>query len=420
MCRLIAELVGTDKRALREAVNRLELSSGLPGIDVRLASEIYGKLHMTMRALGMDPNDTTPHELYQSLLNLAALHDSFLSKKLGISSPADAASIFPAVVKAIDAMRLPKQAWILKRTTAKRLLKNHPPKGLMKLLNYRSIDSLLKREPVTTLFAVARSTEPMVWQQRFLQSYKKLKSSDFEVRDIEVCYMNNDRWKMVADTHLQQHRNAIIHSIEVGNITILPLHSALPLHGLTLTSLLLVMHYMNDIRTYSTYFKFHHMRRDFGKLLTDTIQGGSKDHARLAGQPVHWRVIHHYYGSSGSSLNHPDIFEPHLQLEDLEYRKAEQLLYQLEPALHFWKDLDYVGLPQPDGPFSFSVMDVSLNLLNRVPYERRLNYHLRDALWNELYSRYVGQQSLERQLLKHLDEQVVPESSSIPDLEFAW
>lgn len=419
MCKLTAELVGTDKQLLREMLNRLELSSGNPGIDVRLTGEIYGKLHMKMRELSLDPNDTTPRELYQSLLNLAALHDSFLSTRIGVNDRTDPGSVLPTVVGFINRIHMPKQVWALKPVAAKRMLKVMPPKTLMKLLHYRSVDSMLKREPISLLLTLAGHLEPEIWQHRLIQSYKKLTPSDFEVRRIDITYLDDPRWQMVSEEFAKAKRTPIIHNAETGNIIVLPMKSLPQHYGLTMTSLLLILHYINDIRTYSTFYKFHHMRPDFGKFLVRTIEGNNNEHARLAGQPIHWRTIHHYYGSN-PRLQHPEIFDPHLQPEDLEYRKAEAVLFRIEPALHFWNDLDFVGLPLEDGTISFSLLDVSINLLNRVPYERRVSYHVRDALWNELYSRYLGQRSLERHMLQQLDEQLVPDAVVVPDLEFVW
>lgn len=110
MCKLVAELVGADTQLMREVFRRLEVQSGEPGIDVRLTGEIYGKLHMKMRALGLDPNDTTPHELYQALLNLTALHDEFLAKRLNVQITDDAQIISKAVAQFINKLHMPKQA----------------------------------------------------------------------------------------------------------------------------------------------------------------------------------------------------------------------------------------------------------------------------------------------------------------------
>ncbi len=416
MCKLVAELVGADEQVVREMFVRLERQSGEPGVDLRLTSEIYGKLHMKMRTLGLDPNDTTPHELYHSLLSLAALHDKFLARRIGIDDPENATEIAKAIVRLIERMRFSKHSWALKPTAARRLLRQTPPKYLMKLLNYRSLDSMLKRESPMELLAVARHCESQNWQKRFVHTYRKLQPNDFEVRDIEVIYLADNRWEAVGDMFSSTKHNNIIHTPEVGVVAILPAKVE-KRTGLTLTTLLLTLHYINEIRVFSTYCKFHHMRTDFGGLLVEHLLHEKQDHVALVGQPVHWRVVHRYYGTR-DRFNHPEIFEPHVQPEDLTYRKAEAILYRLEPALHFWHDTDYVGLPETDGPISFSLTDMAMNLVNGLPYEKRAYYHMQDSLWNEVYSRYIGQTSFEKQMLQQLDEQPVLAEQPAMSMEF--
>jgi hypothetical protein len=172
---------------------------------------------------------------------------------------------------------------------------------------------------------------------------------------------------------------------------------------------MMTLHYLHEIRMHSTYVKFHQLSGKLDGKLADITKQNTAQHAVVAGQSLHWRIVHRYYGTS-QRLLHPEMFQPHVQPEDLAYRKAENLLYRLEPALHFWKDTDYLGIPRQDGPISFNLMDVTLALMGNVPYEQRFIYHLRDSLWNELMIRYVGQRSLERQLVQHLEEQTLDES----------
>jgi hypothetical protein len=417
VCKLLAELTGVDRQVMREMIQRLEASSGGPGVDLRLTGEIYGSLHMKMRALGLDPEDTTPRELYQALLNLAALHDRFLAQKLGVPEPTNPEMVLPLVKRLVERIKMPKHAWVMKPVAAKKLLKATPPKQLMKALHYRSLDSMLKREPAHLLLTVARHTESAIWQQKFLSSYKKLKPGDFEVRAIEVEYLNSSHWQYVGKAYALQHRTNILHASEVGTIVMLPL-PATNLPGITLMSLLLVLHYINEIRAQSTYLKFHHLQPNFAARMISNLTEPTISHATIAGQPIHWRVIHRYYGTQNAEA-HPEIFQPHIQPEDMAYRQAEHTLFHLEPALHFWQDMDYVGLPQAaGGSVSFNLMDVAINLVNRLPYERRVAYHNREAVWNELHSRYVGQQALERHLLEQLDNQIAGLNGFMSELEF--
>jgi len=417
VCKLVAELTSADQRVVGEMFKRLERSSGEPGIDVRITSEIYGKLHMKMRALGLDPNDTTSQELYQALLNLTALHDSFLAKRLGITRANDSNEVAQAVIKLIDRLRIPKTSWALKPMTARRLLKSIPPKTLMKLLGYRSVDSMLKRESPSMLLAIARHIEPAHWQNKFVGSYKSLHPIDFETRSIDIEILKDKRWKPVAQLFNESRRANIVNCPETGAIAILPTQISPP-SGLTLTYLLVVMHDINEIRAFSTYCKFQHMRPDFGDILVDHLLDSKKQHLMLAGQPLHWNIIHRYWGNTDRK-NHPEIFEPHVQPEDLSYRQAEAVLYRLEPALHFWHDCDFVGLPKPEGPISFSLTDMAINLVNNLPYDKRAFYHMQGALWNEVLVRYIGQSSFERQILLQLDEQSVFAGQFVEDLEYA-
>jgi hypothetical protein len=374
---------------------------------------------MKMRELGLDPNDTTPHELYKALVNLAALHDSFLANRLAISEPHDPRVVLPAVTRIVNGWHIPKAAWVLKPVAIKKLLKAVPAKNLMKELHYRSLDSMIKREPAQVLLTVARHIETATWQQKMLDAYKKLLPSDFETQNIAVEYLDSPRWQEFGEALARARRTNVMHAPEAGVVLVLPL-PVVELRGLTLMSLLLILHWIQEIRVHSTYFKFQHMQPNFGKLLSKSLSGNDGGHVRLGGQPIHWRVVHRYYGQA-NRLNHPEIFEPHVQPEDLAYRKAEALLYRLEPALHFWHNLDYVGLPQADDkPLSFNLLDNAINLLNGLDYEQRVSYHLRDAVWNEFYSRYMGERALERELLEQLDHKVIGEHEAVRDLEFVW
>ena len=151
VCKLIAELVGADKQIVSEVVRRFERSSGEPGVDIRLTGEIYGRLHMKARELGLDPNDTTARELYHSLISLADLHDQFIAKRFGIDDRTDTDQVLSSVVATVNRMHMPRQAWIIKGSAVKKLLKSEPPKKLLHDLHYRSFDSMLKREPARLL-----------------------------------------------------------------------------------------------------------------------------------------------------------------------------------------------------------------------------------------------------------------------------
>ncbi len=404
--------MGKRERVVREALDRLEYATGQPKVDLSLTGEIYGRLHLKTRELSLDPHDTTAKELYQALMNLVKLHDKFLAKRLGLD-PDNCDQ--EHLVRIVNRLKLNRQVWVLKPIVARRILKTLPPKQLLKLLHYRSIDSLIKREPPAALLAAAKRLESAHWQEQLKHIYKKLTPVDFEVRDITVRYLSPKRWGAVGKLIAEKFHTNVLSSVELGEVQVMELpKNETP--GVTLLMMLLILHAMNDIRQHSTLFKFRQVEPEFGQLLINTLFGSESNSVRLVGQDIKWHVVHRYYGSRGC-IDHPEIFEPHVQPEDLAYRKAEAVLYQLEPALHFWYDLDYVGLPSPDGPVSFNLMDNAINLVNRLPFGKRVNYHLPLALESELHGRYLAQRNLEQQLLLKLDERVLAQPTIFAELE---
>lgn len=330
---------------------------------------------------------------------------SFLVRAIGGQNSGDVKDIFPRLQQAIERLDIPKKVWVLKASTAKRLLKALPPKHVMKQLGYRSVDSLIKRESIGEIFGAMRLCESAKWLEKFIHSYKQLKPTDFEMRDVEVIHITNEKWQKMAYDYVYQKRHNITHLKELGVILMLPLPvDNLP--GITITMFPLLLHYINEMRVYSAFFKFKQVNPHFGDILVQTLLNDPPAAAMMGGQPIHWRVIQRYFGKYEHDY-HPEIFEPHVQAEDLIWRRAEDLLFRLEPALLFWQDLDYVGIMRDGRPVSFNLMDMAVSYCNQLPYGQQVVYHMRESLWNEVFIRYLGQKTLERQVLKQLDNEVI-------------
>ncbi|MDB5185878.1 MAG: hypothetical protein JWL85_401 [Candidatus Saccharibacteria bacterium] len=402
---MLSELLGASEPLFTISLEQLERGSANPSADVRLTAEIIGKTHMQMKALGLDPRDTTGKELYQALMNLTAKHDTFLANRLGGKDPEDVHEMLPLIKRMAERIDIPKDAWVLKHSVAKKLLKACPPKKVMKQLGYRSIDSMLKREPIDEIYGALRFAESPQWLENFLQKYKKLTPADFETRRIEIIHLDSKKWGATTESFVHKKRHNITHLKELGVILMLPMPMT-RMRGITITALPLLLHYINEIRLYSAYFKMQQVNHKFGEILVDTLIADPSHHAVMAGQHIHWRVIQRYFGKLEKE-SHPEIFEPHVQPEDLHWRKAEEVLYRLEPALHFWHDMDYVGLSMDERPVSFNLMDMAVSYVNQLPYGSHAIYHFRESLWNEIFMRYMGQRALENQVLKQLDNEMI-------------
>ena len=405
MSRMLSELLGVHEATFAVSIQELERASGLQSVDVRLAAEIVAKVHGKTRALGLDPRDTNGRELYHGLQDMVRLHDEFLVRLLGGTDPGDVEDLLPRIVHVAQRVRTPRQVWVIKHSVGKRLLRVHPPRRLMKSLGYRSLDSLLKREPIDVVFAAMRFLETSQWQQQFVRQYSRLQPSDFELRNVEVINLQGKKWEQAAAEFIQNQHHNITHSKEMGAIIVLPL-PVQHLPGITITVLPLLLHYINEIRLYSALFKLQQVKPNFGSIIAETILHDPGNHVRVAGQGVHWRVVQQHFGQL-SRRDQPELFEPHVQPEDLEWRSAEDILFNLEPALQFWHGIDFVGSIQDGQRISFNLMDAATNFINQLPFDRQVSYHMQRSLWNELNRRYISQPAVETHVLRQLEHELV-------------
>jgi hypothetical protein len=405
MSKVLSQLLDAKEPAFSRALTQLEEQTGHPSLDVSLTADIVGKVHRKIRELGLDPSDTTAKELYHGLQAMVALHDTYLSQIIGTSIDDELSNQLKAIEKAINDLPLPKKTWALKHSVAKKILKNHPPKKVMKQLGYKSIDSLLKREQVDEIIAATRFLETKAWGQKLVKLYKSVGPSDFETRQIKVVVLDKERWGDSADAYIYASKQNITHLKELGIILILPL-PVKHIRGAVITILPLVLHYINEIRSYSAFFKMQQVRPDFHKVLIETLLDDKASTTKYAGQQIHWRIVQRHFGEQDPA-KHPELFEPHVQPDDLHWRKAESVMYWLEPALKFWEGLDYVAALYPSTVVPLSLMDNAASYCNNLELGQQSLGRFRSSLWNEIFARYIGQENFEQAILAQLNKQVL-------------
>jgi len=409
MSRVLSDLLGANEPAFTLTVRQLEAASGTPGVDIWLSSEISSKIGKKIRELGLNSTDVNGKELYNSLQRLIQQHDEFIVKAIGGKDPADVQDLLPKIVTAVEKLPIPKTCWVIKHSTAKRLLKNMPPKKVMKQLGYKSIDSMLKRENISELLGALRFAESPAWLLKFISTYKKLTPSDFETRQIKIICLSEKRWGELSKEFVYKTRHNITHLKEMGIIVVLPLPLD-RLRGICITLLPLIIHYINEIRLYSAYFKLQQVKPNFAEIVPNTLIKDCNDAVKMINQPIHWRVVQRHFGKLGKRRL-PEVFDPHIQAEDLQWHQVEDVLYEIEPALKFWENLDYVGANHDGWPVSFNLMDNAISYCNDLPYGRQNVARLRSSLKDELYNRYLEQDILEQQVLDQLDSEIeeIPE-----------
>ncbi|MCA9344207.1 hypothetical protein KC946_00030 [Candidatus Saccharibacteria bacterium] len=404
MSRVISQLLNAKEPDFSIAISNLEHKSGNPSVDVSLTSKIQGSVYRKIREIGLDPNDTTDNELYRGLQSMIALHNKFLSDKIGLTEDQSVSKQMSVIIKKIYDLPIPSKSWAIKKSVAKKLLKECPPKKVKSALGYKSLDSMLKREKVENLLTYARICETNTWNKKFIKSYKKLQPSDFENRQIKISVIKN---KKLADCYKKyisdKHHNVVVIK-EHGVIANLPL-PVRNLPGLAITLMPLMLHFINEVRSYSAITKMHQMHPDFSQQLIEITMQDPDNFIRLEGQPIPWKVVQRHYGNK-EHLAYPELFEPHIQADDLYWRKAESVLYWIEPALKFWEDLDYVAALYPNSIVPLSLMDNAVSFCNKLEFGSHSTSYFRDSLWNELLLQYLGQSSFEQEIIEQLDGKI--------------
>lgn len=412
MARFLSDLLDAEEPIFSEAVRQLEDVSGRTGADVKLIGDITAMAHENMRQLGLNPAASTGPEVYHALLGKVETDIKRLVSIIG----ADAAKmdevryLVPYMVDAANKVDFNRKVFVLRRDRAKDLLRQMPPKNLMKKLGYDDIEEMFANEDFDELYTALRFSEGGEWLTEYNELFKQVTPEDYEERDLRIVVMDHDKYVDLAAGFVQKKLHNVTHTKEMGIIVVVPMH-ARKMRGLALKTLPLLFHYMNEVKLYSTFFKLKSVKPHFGRTVVETLIADPGTGSQMVGKRVHWRVVQRYLAKHKEDNDISKVaFEPHVQPEDLHWRRAEELLFQLDPELEFWKDRDYVGLNYDGFPVAFNLFDVSFAYSNKASYEDRYAYHFRESLWNEIFIRYMGFKNLANQVLSQLDnEMIAPE-----------
>lgn len=413
MAKFLRDLLDAEEPLFSLSLRQLEKASGNHGADVKLIADITEMSHQSMRSLRLDPRNTSGPELYQALLARVEKDNHRLAGIIGAKEPENVRHMIPYMVEAANKVKFNRKVFVIKHEKAKELLRTMPPFTLMKKLGYKNVDEMLKGEDFDEMYTALRFSEGPQWLNEYDELFKTVTSHDYEERDLRIVAMNHDKYVDLAEHFVQKKLHNITHTKELGVIVVVPMKVD-RMKGLALKSLPLLLHYMNEVKLYSAFFKLKSKTvKNFGNVVMETLIADTGTGAQMAGQYVHWRVIQRYLGRHKEEATR-EAFEPHVQPEDLHWRRAEDLLYQIDPDLEFWKERDYVAVHYDNFPVALNLFDVSFAYSNNESYENRYAYHFRESLWNEIFARYMGMKNLENQILAQLDnDMIAPEKLKI-------
>jgi len=406
MAKFLRDLLDAEEPIFSNSLRQLEEISGKPAADTRLVGDITAMAHENMRTMGLDPGSATGEEIYHGLLARVEQDIVRLTKVIGATDSDDVEHMVPLMIEAANKVEFNRKVFVLKRDKAKELLRQMPPETLMQKLGYDSIEDLFENEDFDEIYTALRFSEGPDWLNKYDELFSTVTPEDYEERDLRILRMDHKKYVDLAEHFVQKKLHNVTHTKEMGTIVVVPMHVK-KMRGLVLKTLPLLFHYMNEVKLYSTFFKLKSKKPHFGKTVVETLIADPGAASNMAGHHIHWRVIQRYLGKHKEDSIDTIAFEPHVQPEDLHWRRAEDLLYQLDPELKFWKDRDFVALSYDGFPVAFNLFDVSFAYSNKESYEGRYAYHFRESLWNEIFVRYMGFKNLEAQVLEQLDNDLI-------------
>ncbi|MGH7241762.1 MAG: hypothetical protein ACREGB_05690 [Candidatus Saccharimonadales bacterium] len=409
MTRTLSDILGTEEHLLRQGLKRLESASGHGSADVRLTAEVLQSSQRKLKQLGLDPHDTTGHELYATLRQRLQDDDRRLLAALQQAAGTD--DIMASIAYALRTVDVAKGSFALKPTAVKSLLKKHAPKQTMRQLGYRSLDSMLKHEQPANLLAAAWLLESLTWRKSLHEHYKRLKPADFESREIAVLTPSTERWQKLASKLVESHQHTVVALKESGAVVLLPLPTEVPEVVATAT-LALALHSMNEIRAASTFLKLCQVKPDFGAIVQEVVADEPQLATELLDQQVPWQIIQRYYARFKGAFR-SEVFEPHIQEPDLSWHSVEQVLESIEPSMSFWRDTAHLGIIDDRQPVSMNLIDVAIAACNHLPYEQRIVHYLRHSLQAELLLKYLKHENVEQAVLGQLEPAFATEPALI-------
>lgn len=410
MTRFLSEALQAHEPHFRLALQGLERSHGNSGADIRLTAQIKQQLLAKVTELGLDPHDTTPSELYHSLKR--RLHEDEVALRralqtsvaIHVSAEAKVEAGMTHVLKNLVANQ---KCFAVKTSSFKTLMRKLPPKKTMKRLGYRSVASFLKHESPAAILTAASLLEDNRWQQNLLAAYKKLTPQDFETRSIAVVQADCHKWQSEAEHTVSERKQNTLCFKELGVVVFLPIPNHVPAGTIT-ANLALGVLALNEISATSTYWKLAQVALDFGSKVQTAVLAEAELNEGLLGCSLPWRTVQHYYSQLKEQFNEL-VFEPHIQLEDMNWRDIEKVLSHIEPKLSFWHDTSQLGSLHNNHPVSCNVLDVALNLCYNLPFEKRVVHYFQQSLWQELALKYLHPELIEKTVLSDLQPQLATE-----------
>lgn len=399
----LSQILRTDKDVIKGVSEKLSIIAGHNGV----LEEIYSQNEAGMKRVFHDlaiPAKSA-REIFLFLVSKIKKDDEKLADVINSGSSDDRAG-FENILKFARETTGVNRGIFLKLDKAKEFIIKNPPEKIIKFLKYKGAEELVEKENIFEIFAALRFMEGMDWMNNtFLKEYKSLTPDDFEERDVTAIVLD-DKWREAAVSFTKKKYHNLSHSKEMGIIFVIPIK--IDLAGATFMDFSLALHYFHEVDFYSKLFKKY--KDDTVGIFSDKLMSALRGDVIDVRPPEgslgkEWLIIQRYLAKDDQ--HDWRLFYPHISPEALHWTKVERDIARFSReknlGIEFWEGLGFVGDFYQDEAgvevlVSFNFLDTVMALFKEVEMVKYL-YHHQEALWNRIFSGYLGEENMEQLII---------------------
>ncbi|OGC56175.1 hypothetical protein A2797_00535 [candidate division WWE3 bacterium RIFCSPHIGHO2_01_FULL_48_15] len=395
----LAKLLGTNKETLEKLSDEMGEFTRRKDIPAQLLEKISAERLRAVGELGL--SGSSPRK---EVLTALGLRTEMVEKELltifDQPNSQDHAAIEKLFAKA-NALVEPPAGLFLKEKKVKEFLQANPPVHILERLGYGSVDELLAKEDLLEVYSALRFLEERKWlNEVFFAPFSKLKTTDFEKRKIVLRILDPDKWGPAARDFVRKKFHNTTHLKELGVVIVIPVEYT---EGVITRMFSMMLHYLNEVSFYADLFKlFAKPRRlddvgvptrasgenDFAAHLVSALRGDVREFVPSLENIFSWVIMQRYLAKENS--NDQRLLLPRISPEALHWKRAVANLAELGkdlPGLSFWANRAHLGGFFDNQLTSFNFEDNVFSLAGG-PDTPQYTYHMREALWNRLFTDY--------------------------------
>lgn len=404
----IAQLLRTPPEVIEALSRKMEGITNREGVIKAISQDNDEKVRRSLEALNLG-STVKAEDVFIALIEKAKKDDRALADhfhQIDVLTETGCRSFF----NSIGEITGNPSGFYLKEEKAKQLLKMNPPRHILAELGYgNDIDKMLEKENIFELFCGLRFAEDNRWlNDVFFDPYRELTKDDFEERQIKLMVLP-EKWLGIGKKFLGQKLHHMSHLKELGIVFVIPV--AKQAAGEMLYLFFMSLHYIYEVDWHSQLFRKYSKEDNFAAKMIGALK------VEVGGQPlpdegrIGWRIVPKYLAKTDT--NDPRLFEPHISPEAWHFSKAASAIKKFsqrfpELGLDFWNGLGAVGGYFPDNStedilISFDLFDTGISLLRQSNFESKYLYHQQEALWNEIFVRYMGEEEMDRLMMENIE-----------------